>query len=384
MKYKNVFELIMLALWGKGNPKVDWSVYHEMKSQAIAALPASVLPSLELTSELMREWRKTIYQQIAYFTNYLYVQSHLPIDVPYVILKGTSAAQYYPHPEYRTMGDIDIITRQEDYDSCCEMMLRNAWCDNTSENDLKRGRHRSFVKNGIIVEVHTFFASMNDVKKAKAFDDIIFGNITENHILPDLINGLVLIEHINQHMEQGIGLRQIIDWMMFVDKCLTDDQWNEFEIMATKTGLKELAVTTTRMCEIFLGLPIHRWCMGVDEKLSRNLMEYIMQSGNFGIKLNPIDTLYVSRVYQLRHPFALVRELQRKGHESAKIERCPILRPLAWTIEGWRRFCKTPDALGKIRNARRMNTLFKSLGISRSTERLVFFKDGLYYKKNNK
>ena len=70
----NVFELIKLSLWGKGDPTVDWSVYQEMKSQALVALPASVLSTLGLPSELIREWRNVIYQQITYYEYYMYVQ----------------------------------------------------------------------------------------------------------------------------------------------------------------------------------------------------------------------------------------------------------------------------------------------------------------------
>ncbi len=377
----NIFELIKLSLWGNGNPTVDWSAYQEMKSQAIAVLPASVLSALSLPPELMAEWRNTIIQQISLYTSYTYVQSHLPINLPYVILKGTSAAQYYPHPEYRLMGDIDIITRREDYNSCCEMMLENAWRETTSKSDLERGRHRSFVNKGIIVEIHAFFASMNDVEKAKAFDDLVINNITDNHVLPDLVNGLVLIDHVNQHMEEGIGLRQIIDWMMFVDKCLTDDKWIEFEKMAAQTGLKELAITTTRMCEIYLGLQKHKWCARADEKLCKRLMEYVMRCGNFGVNLSQTDTLYVSGLYQLRHPIKVIRDLQQKGCESLTIARNPILRPFAWIVEGRRRFCKTHSKLDKYRNARRTNALFRSLGVSRYTEGLVYYKDGHYFKK---
>lgn len=379
--HNNVFELIKLSFWGKGDPTVDLSVYQEMKSQAIAALPAPVLSSLGLPPELLREWRNAVYQQIASYEHYIHFQSQLPINVPYVILKGSSAAQYYPHPEYRAMGDIDIITRQEDYGSSCETMLKNAWRETTNGSDVKRGRHRSFEKKGIVVEIHAFFASMNDVQKAKAFDELVRRSITEEHVLPDLVNGLVLIEHVNQHLEEGIGLRQIIDWMMFVDKCLTDDKWNEFEAMAAETGLKELAVTTTRMCEMYLGLPSHKWCMAANERMCSDLMEYIMKCGDFGIKKDQKDTLYVSGLYQLRHPIATIKGLQRKGYENPVIRSNPILKPFAWIVEAKRRLCKTPHHLEKYRKARKTNALFKSLGICRSTDGLVYYKDGQYYKQ---
>ena len=299
----------------------------------------------------MAEWRNTIFKQMVYFQNYKYVQAHLPIDVPYVILKGSSAAKYYPRPEYRAMGDIDIITRREEYAAACDAMLKDGWHETTDESEHERNRHRSFAKKGIIVEIHAFFASMNNVEKAKAFDDLIISSITEDHILPDLINGLVLIEHVNQHMEQEIGLRQIIDWMMFVDRCLTDDKWPEFEIMAKQTGLKELSVMTTRMCEIYLGLQRHQWCAGADEKLCRDLMEYVMKCGNFGVKLNQTDALCVSVLYQMRHPLKVIRALQEKGCEAWAAAKNPILRPFAWIVEGSQRMRRSKNALEAYRKA---------------------------------
>ncbi len=381
MKRNNVFELIKLSLWGKGNPTVDLAVFQEMKKQAIVALPGQMLPFLGLTPELMKEWRSIIFQQVTYFTYYEYVQSHLPIDMPYVILKGTSAAQYYPWPEYRTMGDIDIITRREDYGSVCEAMMKNAWRETTSEMDQKRGRHRTFEKKGVVVEIHAFFASMNDVDKAKAFDDLVISNITDNHVLPDLINGLVLIDHVNQHMEEGIGLRQIIDWMMFVDRCLTDEKWDEFEKMVSQTGLKELAVTTTRMCEIYLGLQAHKWSIGAREKLCGELMEYVMKCGNFGADIDQTDSLYITGLYQLRHPIKTFKDLQKKGCENPTITKNPILKPFAWILEAGRNVRKTPNLLQKFHKARKTNSLFRSLGVCRSTDGLVFYENGRYFKQ---
>lgn len=381
MNHINVFELIKLSLWGEGHPTVDATVYQEMKSQAIAALPATVLSSFNLPQELMAEWRSVILQQISFYVRYHYVQEHLPLDVPYVVLKGTSAAQYYPHPEYRTMGDIDIMTQREDYERACETMLKNGWCDMTSRSGQERGRHRAFARQGVTVEIHAFFASMNDTQKARAFDDLIVNNITENHVLPDLINGLVLIEHVNQHMEQGIGLRQIIDWMMFVNRCIRDDNWQQFEMMAIQTGLRELVVITTRMCEMYLGLPTHEWCSGVNEQLCRDLMEYIVKCGDFGIKLNQSEVLSINRMYRLRHPIATIKDLQRRGCESWKAAKYPLLRPFAWIWEGRQLLLETPSVIEGYRDSRKMNVLFKALGIRRETDGLVFYQEGHYFKQ---
>ena len=378
----NLLEMVRLSLWGKGNPTVSDALFEEMRLHTITALPGSVLLSLDVPKDLMLSWKKAILRQVAFNATYESVQACLPVQVPYVILKGTTAAKYYPHPEYRAQGDIDIMTRREDFEHACRELEENGWKETTSEQDQKRGRHRSFQKGSIIVENHAFFASMNDPVKAKVFDDLIIENITENHILPDLINGLVLIDHVNQHLEEGIGLRQIIDWMMFVDKCLNNDaNWAGFEKIAEQTGLKTLAVTTTRMCEIFLGLSEHDWCSRVNKELYSNLMDYIMKSGNFGNKKSEEEELAINRMKRLRHPVETIRELQKMGRANWKAGNSFFLRRFSWIWQGIHFLKDTPEYREGYKQARRLSEMFDALGVKRTGDGLVCYIDGEYVKK---
>ena len=103
-------------------------------------------------------------------------------------------------------------------------------------------------------------------------------------MFPPLENGLVLLEHINQHLEEGLGLRQILDWALYVDKALDDDAWEyTFAPVVRRLGLERLAITVTRMCQLYLGLRSDiTWCASADEKVCDSLMNYIMEQGNFG------------------------------------------------------------------------------------------------------
>ena len=65
-----------------------------------------------------------------------------------VILKGTSAAQYYPYPEYRTMGDIDIMTRREDYDIACKQLMDNGY---TMLKEIYK--EAELIKDGIQIDI---------------------------------------------------------------------------------------------------------------------------------------------------------------------------------------------------------------------------------------
>ena len=322
-----MLSVIRLSLWNTGSASADELIYEEMRKHALIALPANVLSSIKMPAELREKWEKDIYQQIRYYCNYVYLQNALPITVPYVILKGTSAAQYYPYPKFRSMGDIDIITKRD------------------------------------------------------GFDDLIINNINDSHVLPDMINGLVLIEHINQHIEEGLGLRQIIDWMMFVDKCLPDNKWVKFEEYAQKAGLKTLAVTITRMCEMYLGLNKHMWCASADEELCTALMDYILTCGNFGTKISAEQKTAVSRAIELNHPIRLIKELQSRGENNWKAAVNPLLRPFAWMWQGLQFAKNTQGVIEQYGRASRLDTMFDKLGVKRSRDGIVYYKDDEYYKK---
>ena len=376
----SVFELLMLSIWGKGNPTVELSTFEEMKKQGIALLAAPVLSSINISTDLRKQWELYILQQLSFNSKLKYVQEKLPISVPYTILKGTTAAQYYPYPEFRMMGDIDIFPQRDCFLQACEEFLFSEWVETTSVSDKQRGRHRAFSKEGFTVEVHLFFASMNDPAKAKALDDLIVNNITDTHVLPDYVNGLVLIDHISQHLEEGLGLRHIVDWMMFVDRYLTDESWQDFELLLNKIGLKTLAIVTTRMCEMYLGLPCHQWCAKANEKLCNTFMNYVLTSGNFGNKLNRDDLIAVSRIWKLRHPFQAIQKLKSKERHGRDGLNKKEMTPFSWIKAGVELLKNTQNIAGNYKRAKALNRMFDALEVKRSDEGLVYFEDGEYIK----
>ena len=382
----SLFQLIKYSIWGGKLALVDENVYSEMKSHAIIALPANVVKKLGLPKSIQDSWEKDIYSQIAYNVKCISVQYNLPIKVPYVVLKGTSAARYYPYPRYRTMGDIDIMTRREDYEMTCTMLIEGGFSEILSVNMSEFGRHRSFTKNGIIVEVHLFFSLLNDIDQAKYLDNLIIDNINKSHLLPDLVNGLVILEHISQHMESGIGLRHAIDWMMFAYKCLQDENWPEFQKMAQNIGLEQLAVVLTRMCELYLGLPTREWCQNANEKTCDQLMDYILSCGNFGKKrMNDEDVVTNVFVYT-RTPLSALRLLQERGLVNWKVcRKYPLLRPFAWAfqlfrylISGLRQRHAVPKLKQEYYIASQRKQLFDELGVKQASKGHAVYRNEEY------
>ena len=384
MNEEKVFGLIKLSLWGYERITTDWDAYEEMKRHAIATLCAPIISSLDLSAELKEKWKTLIVQQLTFCDYCSHEQSVLPISTPYVILKGTSAAKYYPYPEYRMLGDIDIMTRREDLEKARQQLIVHGY---TVVKELNR--EITLVKNGIVIELHRRFASINDPMQAQYLDDLITENINPSHVLPDLINGLVILEHISQHMEGGLGLRQIIDWMMFVNKCLPDERWPEFREKVQKIGLENLAIVTTRMCEIYLGLPQRNWCTGADFALCEQLMDYVMKCGNFGNKKTS-DTDISENAFAyastLRTAFKL---LQNQGLTNWKLVRkYTCLRPFAWIYQMFRYIHKgfhREKALYKLKKeysgAKKRKRLFDELGVRTTAKGNIIIQDGKYIKE---
>ena len=100
-------------------------------------------------------------------------------------------------------------------------------------------------------------------------------------------NGIVLLLHVVQHLISGLGLRQIIDWMMFVNSELNDETWRlEFQPILRKIKLEKFAIILTRMCQLHLGLRTEdiTWCHSADPLLCNKLLDHFMEKGNFGRK----------------------------------------------------------------------------------------------------
>lgn len=378
----NVMNLIKCSFWDTKCSEMDSDTYNEMRRQAIVALPAGRLKEVVSDPQLLQMWKTAVMQQIYSYAKYMYLQDNLPITVPYVILKGTAAAKYYPNPEYRVMGDIDIMTRREDFDVACKELMDHGY---QIVKSLKR--EIGLVKNGIMIELHRYFASLNDPDQAAFLDNLIIDHINPTHLLPDDINGLTLLEHINQHLENGLGLRQIVDWMLFVDKCLPDEKWPAFKQISEQIGMTKLAIIVTRMCELYMGLPERKWCADADEDICHKLMEYIYSSGNFGNKQNDdtagqsIQTMY--KIHSLKAFFQL---LQSSGmHNWKPAQKNAFLRKFAWLYQIGHYICKgfgRKDAITQLRSehlaAQERKELFDALGVKQLAKGIAVYQDGKY------
>ena len=177
--------------------------------------------------------------------------------------------------------------------------------------------------------------------------------------------------------------------MMFVNRCLPDENWPEFESLAERIGLKKLAIVTTHMCEVYLGLPKRDWCKEADESLCIQLLDYVLNCGNFGNKRKS-DSDIVKNVFVIaRNPKAAFKLLQTRGLLNWKAaQKLWFLRPFAWMFQTWRYFFRgviRKEASSKLREefkiAQERNRMLDILGVRQASKGQTIYQNGDYVKQ---
>lgn len=366
----------------------EWmEVYQELVAQTIEEIPCEwVLEHLSVPDPVRGRWASCRINQVAYFYRLLQEQSELcslmkDHGIPMAILKGTAAAMYYPDPSARTMGDIDFLVAQEDYERAFQLMRDHGYHLMYEEDHADH--HMTLGKDGFTYEIHRKPAGLPHGAEGNYLMCLIREGLQKAEeteiescripVLPEICNGIVLLLHIVQHLRSGLGLRQIMDWMMYVNQALHDDRWyGGMQPILAKAGLEILAKSVTRMCQLYLGLDEQEitWCAEVDDLVCTNLMHFILQQGNFGRKAITEDR-GVKIVGEVHNPLQLFRLLQERGQKNWELaKKYPVLNHAAWIYmvcryaqKSMHRKSPIKTLLSDVKAGKERRDLFDQLGI---------------------
>ena len=336
---KTLLNLISGSIWKDERPTdIPAEIVSEAQHQAVAELiqPAS-------------------YQQIAFYIRYTHEEKELiqlleGHGIPLVILKGAAAAVYYPVPSRRSFGDIDFLVSPERFADTTKLLEANGYIRG-EDNE----RHIAYSKGGISFELHRRYSHEDVDMERYVLDGLehrVTGRIDQHEfpMLPPLANGLVLLDHMRSHLKGGLGLRQMIDWMMYCHRELNDGFWQDsFRLAAEETKLTTLAITVTALCQKYLGLTTDiTWCRGADEALVDKLLDSLLISGNFGRKQGLGSN--VEKVTAAFRREGLFHRLQHAGEYNWKAyHQHHGLRPFCWLYQLFRYM---RQGMGRIRYIR--------------------------------
>lgn len=322
---------------------IDWrEVYKELHAHAVTWLPTDILPEFSgLDEEAKKAWTMGAVRNMQ--RNYHILQEQDVLlkllaakGLKAVVIKGAAAAIHYPQPDYRCMGDVDLLLKEDEADKALVLMQEHGY--RLSFPVDHSNRHYNLNKNGVEFEVHKSFSPVIDEILFEGMTDIQRGKLDDFEIpmLPELHNGLVFLVHAIVHLRVGIGLRHILDWVMYAYAVLDDAFWaTSLQPVLKGLGLEEFAIVLTRMGQMYLGLPQENrtFCRCTDEAVCRELMAYVLDNGNFGVKNGKMGAAAGTLT-----EFGSVKELfvmlQKRGcitYEN-RIRKYPFLKPFAWLM----------------------------------------------------
>ena len=372
----DLFDVLRASLFTDEDVSLsDWEpVFEEMVLQTVAALPGEWLAS-HLDAE---PWRLYCRMEQAEWTRVMHAQDGLlrlleAHGIPCVILKGAAAAMAYPHPTLRSMGDVDCLVKRADFERTAALLEANGYAEKCDKE--LATQHYSYTRDGVTVELHrrTPLVAETDEERLALFEagiDAREWHETEGHrfpTLPPALNGLVLLLHINHHLRSGLGLRQIVDWMMYVHALPTNTR-SELRALLEDAGQTRLAQTVTLLCQRYLGLEA---VVGEDDSLPVDgLLAHILEKGNFGQKIG-IDGKIAEVGLVSTEPGGFFRRLQDGGMTRwSAARKHAALRPFAWLYQAFRiagillKTKKSPrEILSQRRHGAEQRRLIDALGL---------------------
>lgn len=306
---ERLLELVRSGLHG-GTPNAllfpedtDWEALYQLAhdqtvvclaSEGIDRLPQSSLPKDETRLDpfvgdtLMTASRNTLLNS---FIPKLFQRIE---GTGAVLVKGQSLAPFYPSPMKRQPGDIDLLMMDEGYEEAKKLLLPKA---SKVEEEVVEILHQGLFYGSIEVELHGRIStgmSRTLDKKLLIIQKRMFARPEKTYVeiggadipVPDQnFNALYIFVHFLQHYwSSGLGLRQIVDWALFLKKNHSLIDMPSLKSDLEDLGLMRLWQSFGCFAVRFVGfdrkdIPFY------DEKYSGKgdkILSYLISVGNFG------------------------------------------------------------------------------------------------------
>lgn len=255
------------------------------------------LPEDKLKAVQMQT-RQTVQQsyRLLFLTKYV-VHLLEENQIKTVVLKGVSAAAFYPVAEYRKSGDIDLLLSvREDAERAGEILKTNGFW-------IKEGQHANhhFVytsPEGIDVELHIMLAEPFDnefinqylERKVPEFIDHSVRSVIMGVELPVPQDGYLafhLLLHMLQHfLRSGFGLKLLCDWTVFWNHSVSEQDRHIFLSLVKESGTEGFAKVVTDVCVQYLGLKKENVeflvCGKIQTCAAEELLAEVLEAEEFG------------------------------------------------------------------------------------------------------
>lgn len=334
---------------------VDWNaVFRESRQQAVcvqvfaASDRISALPA-ELRGKIQAFLFQSFSKNARIHAQHTKLHRQLSaLNVPYTILKGAASAAYYADPLSRAMGDVDFYVAEANFEQMIEWFRAQEYEVSHLDHDC----HVVLKKDRLHMEMHRVPAGVPHGEVGERIlsylsDLDVAARLLENGAVSCLCpspfhHGLVMLMHLQHHiLAEGVGLRHLCDWAVFVNSFEGNAFAELFEARLKSVGLWRLAQLLSLASVQFLGMPEQPWIRSQpqDEEIAADLMQDFLSGGNFGRKdrQRAYEGMFISQRgkdglhhNRLLEAFGALHRITCQKHPF--FDRCKIFLPIGWVI----------------------------------------------------
>lgn len=301
--------LLSLALHNKAlerlSPDVDYArVIAVAESHKVMALLHPVLEHAGLQESIWkivdRKGEQTVrqsYRLLMLSRNVIGLLKENGIDA--ILLKGCGTAAWYPVPELRKSGDIDLLFKSEDETrKALQILAQQGFV--TTEDQPANHHIVCESRDSVSLELHMSLAEPFDSEKTNRFladcqkEYFAHRRVVDCmgvafELTSDGYHAFYLLLHMLQHyVRAGFGVKLLCDWVVFWESPLSEEEKKIFLRLTQESGTFGFAVMMTRVCVKYLGLREKQveFLMQAEPKdvcdLTEELMAEIFEAEEFG------------------------------------------------------------------------------------------------------
>lgn len=268
-------------------------------------------------------------------------------NISYILLKGISLAAFYPVPEYRKLGDVDIyINDKEMFNRASALLLANGYTKDDEISDHHQGYLYKIpqTRRTMLLELHYRIVGLYQYAPANKIVDAVFAantfspvmqtvNDRNYPVLPPTEYTFYMIHHMLKHyLYSGFGIRLLCDFSFYLEHNYTAIDFAKIHTWCKESKILHLYEIILGTCRIYLGLP-----ETIDSKVHYNKNDceaFIIQLLEDGdVSPNNGPTLVGSGSYKKINFLTYFKEGHLQMHvRFPKLGKCPLLWPILWLI----------------------------------------------------
>ncbi len=208
--------------------------------------------------------------------------------IDHIFVKGCEVCAFYPQPELRTSGDVDVIVRNENYDKVTKLIKAENFDDiriTPTTVSFKIDEYEVEVHKG--ADVHTnYFSKIFDMCEKEGYE----------YKLDNYGALLYVLLHIAKHLKSyGAGVRMLMD----VDVCVRSiDDFDEqkFMNMCEDAGALKCCQMILSLCKFWFDTPVRKYIDFTENQSLITLLENcFLYGGTFGYYNKNIGSYYLMR-----------------------------------------------------------------------------------------